>query len=134
MSLQNAAIATGATSVAVTGGSQITFSPDGQAVVNGIHLVVTADVDFRTRRNLTVKQKSPTLNTSTGEYSKDRKSLTYVVPKILENGKTVFNLIRIEREVHPESSAADAFELNMVGAQLVSDPDFDGFWATGTLS
>jgi hypothetical protein len=52
----------------------------------------------------------------------------------LASGKVVFNVIRIEREVHPEFSAANATDLNKVGAQLLFDTDMDNFWAAGSLS
>lgn len=133
MSIQNAVVKTGATGMTVTAGTDLTFGPDGITIANGTHLAVPADADFRTRRNLTVKTKVPVLAPD-GTYSKDKKSVTYVVPKILANGRTVFNLIRIEREVHPECTAAEAFELNMIGGQLVSDSDFAAFWAGGSLA
>lgn len=116
-----------------TGGSDLTLTPDGVTVANGVHVSDAAQTDFRVRRNLTVKNKPPVLS-STGVYSKDRKSMTFVAPKLLASGETVFNLIRIEREVHPESTAAEALDLTMVGAQLCSDTDFTAFWSAGSLA
>lgn len=133
MSVQNAVVKSGATAMAPTGGSDVTFTPDGVSVPNGIHLADAAQTDYRIRRNLTVKNKVPTL-LADGNYSKDKKSVTLVHPKILTNGKTVFNLIRIEREVHPESTAAEALDLCMIGAQLMSDTDFTAFWTSGSLA
>jgi hypothetical protein len=133
MPLKGAVIKDGASAMTPTGGSDMTFNEDGQPVVGGVHLANTAQTDFRIRENMTVKQKVPTISAS-GVYSKDKKSITYVEPKILASGVTVFNLIRIEREVHPESSAAEALNLNMVGAQLLSDSDFANFWAAGSLA
>jgi len=132
MSLQNAIVKAGATGLTVVGGADASFSPDGLTVSNGLHLSVAADADFRIRRNMTAKVKLPTL-AADGTYSKDKKSITIVAPKILANGKTVFNLIRIEREIHPESTAAEAFELNMLGGQVLSDADFLTFWSGGSL-
>lgn len=132
MSLTNAVLKAGATASAPTGGTDVTFAPTGISVPNGLHIAVPADTDYRTRRNMTVKVKYPSL--SNGVYSKDKKSITFVVPKILASGETVFNLIRIEREVHPESTAAEAFELSMIGAQILSDADFLTFWSGGSLA
>lgn len=133
MTLQNASISAGATSMSATGGSAIAFTPDGQNVANGIHLSVAADTDFRTRRGITAKVKQPTFDQITGEYSKWKYSLSYVRPKILSSGKTVFNLVRVEVEAHPESTTAEVLDLNMIGAQLAGDTDFASFWASGSL-
>lgn len=133
MPLQSMIVKDGATAMTPTGGSDITFTPDGLSVPNGIHLANAAQSDFRVRENLTVKNRFPTLQ-SDGSYSKDKKSITYVEPKILTDGRVVFNLIRIEREVHPESSAAEALNLNMIGAQLLSDSDVQSFWSAGSLA
>jgi hypothetical protein len=118
----------------VTGGTDVTYTEDGQEVPNGTHLVDSSVTDFRTRSNIKLQNRIPTYNSLTGEYSKDKKTVTLVCPKILESGKTVYNLIRIEREVHPESTAAEAAELNIQGAQLLFDSDAANFWAVGSLA
>jgi hypothetical protein len=133
MGVQNAVVKSGSTAMTPTGGSDLTLTPDGVSVPNGVHISEAAQADFRIRRNATVKNKVPTLLPS-GSYSKDKKSITFVAPKILANGETVFNLIRIEREVHPESTAAEALDLCMIGAQLLSDADFATFWSAGSLA
>lgn len=134
MGVQTLVVKSGASAMTPTGGTDKTFTPDGVTVANGIHLANAAQADFRIRENLTIKSKVPTLNSATSRYSKDRKSITLVAPKILVSGEIVFNLIRIEREVHPESTAAEALELCMLGAQLCTDSDIAGFWATGSLA
>lgn len=116
----------------VTGGTDVTYTSDGQTVQNGLHLVDAGTADYRVRPNMTLKHKPPTF--SSGTYSKDRKTVTLVFPKILASGETVFNLIRIEREVHPESTAAEALELNIQGAQVLFDTDFANFWSVGSLA
>jgi hypothetical protein len=132
MSIKNAVVKTGATAVTMTGGSDQTFGPNGVVIPSGIQVADVNQADFRIRRQLTFKNRVPTLS-ALGEYSKDKKSCTITQPKILANGKTVFNLIRIEREVHPESTAAEALDLLMVAAQAVSDADFTAFWTAGSL-
>lgn len=133
MAIQNAVVKSGSTAMTPTGGSDVTFTPDGLSVANGIHVADAAQTDYRIRRNMTLKNKVPTL-LADGSYSKDKKSVTLVAPKILASGKTVFNLIRLEREVHPESTAAEALDLCMIGAQLLSDSDFTAFWSSGSLA
>lgn len=133
MGLKNMSLLAGAT-VSASGGTALVFSDDGVTIQNGVHLVVPADTDYQTRRNVTAKYKPPTLDASTGVYSKDKKSICLAKPIVLSNGKVVFNTIRVEREVHPTLSAAEALELNKLGAQLLSDSDLDAFWSAGSLS
>lgn len=133
MSLQNAVLKAGATSASVVGGTDVTFTPDGQTVAGGIHIAAAADADFRTRRNMTIKNKVPTLQ-SDGKYTKAKRSTSYVQPKILADGSTTFNLIRVEMEAHPESTAAEVTELRMIGNQILGDSDFLSFWDTGNMA
>jgi hypothetical protein len=60
--------------------------------------------------------------------------MTLVEPMIDSFGKTQYNLIRIEREVHPELDAADAVDLLKKGAQLCVDSDTTDVWASGSLA
>lgn len=120
--------------VAATGGTALAFAEDGQSIQNGLHLIVPTDVDYQTRRMVTVKFRPPTLDAKTGSYGKDKKSISLALPQVLTDGRIVFNTIRIEREVHPSLAAASAAELCSLGAQLLSDPDVAAFWATGSLS
>ena len=132
MGIRTMTISTGAT-MAPTGGSNMVFADDGTTVQNGVHIVVPATADYRVRENATVKYRAPTLNAD-GSYSKDKKSITFVVPIILASGKIAFNTIRVERECHPEFSAANAANLNVLGAQLLCDSEAANFWSTGSLS
>lgn len=133
MALKNMSLLAGAT-VSATGGTAQVFSDDAVTIANGIHLIVPADTDYQTRRQATAKVRPPTLDSKTGVYGKDKKSISYAVPIVLSTGQVVFNTIRIEREVHPSFSAANCLELNKIGAQLLVDADADGFWANGSLS
>jgi hypothetical protein len=133
MALKNMSLLAGA-AIAASGGSAQVFSDDGQTIANGTHLIVPADADYQTRRGLTAKFRPPTLDTRTGSYGKDKKSMTYVVPHVLTDGRVIFNTLRLEREVHPSMAAADVAELNKIGAQLLTDDDTVNFWATGSLS
>lgn len=133
MGLKNMSLLATAT-LAATGGSALVFSDDGQTITNGVHLVIPADADYQTRRNVTAKFRPPTLDASTGIYGKDKKSLCLVKPIVLASGKVIFNTIRIEREVHPSLTTAECVELNKLGAQMLIDTDTDAFWATGSLS
>lgn len=133
MGLKNMSLTASGT-IAVSGGTAQVFADNGVTIANGIQLVVPADTDYQVRRVATVKYRPPTLDPKTGSYGKDKKSISYVVPIVLTDGRVVFNTIRIEREVHPSLAAASCTELNKIGAQLLIDSDTDGFWATGSLS
>lgn len=133
MSLANAVLKAGATGLTTVGGADVTFGPDGQAVANGLHIAVAADTDFRVRRNMTIKNKVPALMAD-GSYTKSKKSVTFVQPKILANGQTVFNLVRVEIECHPESTASENTELSFIGGQILGDSDFTAFWDSGSLA
>lgn len=134
MPLQSAGILKGAATIgAASGGTAATLSPDALSVPNGIHVNDNSVTDFRVRPNGTFKVRFPTTDAA-GETSKDKKSATYVIPKLLANGKIKFNLIRIEREIHPESTAAEALELNTIGSQLLTDSDFAAFWSAGSVA
>lgn len=133
MGLKTMSLLTGAT-VSASGGTALAFAEDGVSIQNGLHLMVPADADYQTRRQVTVKYRPPTLNAKTGVYGKDKKSISLALPQVLADGTVVFNTIRIEREVHPSLSAANASELCKLGAQLLVDPDVNDFWANGSLS
>lgn len=133
MPIIGSTVMAGATGLTVTAGASVTYTPNGVIIPNGIQIADAAQTDFRIRKNSTFKFRPPTLD-ALGIYSKDKKTFTHIAPKILASGKTVFNLIRVEREIHPESTAAEAFELLMIAGQGVSRADFLAFWSGGSLS
>lgn len=133
MGLKTMSLLSGAT-IAASGGTALAFADDSVSVQNGIHLIVPSDTDYQTRRQLTAKVKLPSLDPKTGAYGKDRKTISFTVPLVLPDGKVVFNVIRVEREVHPSMSAAAVLELNKIAAQLLTDSDVSDFWAVGSLS
>jgi hypothetical protein len=119
--------------VSATGGTGKTYTTDGTSVTGGIHLADASVADFRVRPNITAKVKMPTLQAD-GSYTKMKVSAVHVVPQILASGKTVFNLVRTELEVHPELSAAACVELRNKGAQLLIDAETTNFWSAGSLT
>lgn len=133
MGLKDLSLVTGST-ISVTGGTPLVFSDDGVTITNGLHLVVPEDPDYSIRRQMTLKVKSPTIDVKTGTYSKDKKSVSFVIPFVSPQGRVIFNTIRIEREFHPTSTPADAAYLLEIGAQICTDVAFGKFWATGSLN
>lgn len=120
--------------ISATGGTPCVFADDGVTVPNGVHLIVPADSDYQLRRSATVKTRPATFNPVTGTYGKDKKSISFTVPDLMPDGKIVFNVIRVEREVWPGSSEVNVSNMNKIAAQLLTDSDLDNFWATGSLS
>lgn len=121
-------------SISVSGGTALAFAEDGVAIAGGVHLIVPSDSNYKTRRMVTAKSRPPSYDAKTATWSKDKKSISLVLPIVLADGRTVFNTVRVEREVHPDLAAADAAELNKLAAQLLADADTADFWATGSLS
>jgi hypothetical protein len=130
--LKNMSLLTGAT-VAASAGTAIVFADTGTTIPNGVHLVVPATADYRVRQSSTWKFRAPRIS-SDGTYSRDSKSVSYNVPLILATGVIVNNVIRVEREVHPELSAAAALDLNKMLAQMLFDTDADNFWTAGSTT
>lgn len=134
MALKNMSLMSAATGITVVGGTALPFADNGVTIPNGLQCVIPGDVDYQTRRSVTVKFRPPALDSKTNSYGKDKKSICLVQPIVLANGTVIFNTMRIEREVHPSLTAAQCTELNRLGAQLLTDTDTDAFWATGSLS
>lgn len=133
MPLNGANVKSGATAMTPTGGTDKTFTSDGVIVPQGLHLANAAQADFRIREHATIRNRVPVL-LPTGKWTRDRKNLSITIPKLLSDGTYINNVIRLEREVHPESTAAEAVELNMLMAQCLSDSDFTAFWSSGSLA
>lgn len=132
MPVQNASISAGAT-ISAAGGTAVNYTPNGITIQNGVQLIDAAITDYRIRPTLTLKVKAPVLDKDM-VYSKDRKSMLLVEPILLASGRVVFNLLRIEREIHPETTAANALSFNTKGAQLLTDVDFTHFWSAGSIA
>lgn len=129
MSLKTMSLLSGAT-VAVSGGTAQAFATNGATIPNGVQLVVPADTDYGVRRSITARVRNPVVKD--GVWGKDKKVVSYTVPIRLASGQIVHNVIRVEREVHPDLSQANCAEMNKIGAQLLIDSDLDNFWSVGS--
>lgn len=133
MGIASLSLLKNATSLTVTGGTAMALSSDGQDVKNGVHVADMGEANFIVRTNLTLKTRNP-VKQSDGTYSKAKRYMTLVVPKTLASGETVFNLVRIEVEAHPESTVAELTNLHLLGSQLMMDSDLTAFLTTGSLA
>lgn len=134
MSLKNMTLKEGGSTTPTFDGTSLVFSDDGITIANGVHLICTTDQEFQDRRAVTAKYRPPTTDPRTGQYGKDRKTMSLTRPMVLADGRVIFNTIRIEREVHPLLDNASAAEINRLAAQLLIGEDAANFWSTGALS
>jgi hypothetical protein len=133
MSLSNAIVKTGST-IATTGGSDLTFTPFGVSG-NTAKIGVPADTDFRLRRMIDFKVNQPLLNpTSPNGYTQAKASALFTKPKLLANGKYTKNTIQISIFYDPETTDAEKTELLDVAAQMCFDADFTDFFKSLSLA
>lgn len=132
MSIATLSLQKNATSGTTVGGTAMPLSGDGVEVKNGVHVADMAELDFTLRTNMTLRTRNPALLPD-GQYSKAKRYVTIVVPKALDNGTVVFNLIRQEIETHPKTTDAELVNLYMLGAQVYTDADLVAFLKTGSL-
>lgn len=121
-----------ATSVTASGGTTITLEADGVSVANGIHVADMGEDNFLIRTNVTARTRQPQKQPD-GSYSKAKRFFTVVVPMELASGDHSYNLVRIEIEQHPEMTVAQRKNLYYLAAQLLCDPDTDGFRLNGSV-
>lgn len=135
MSLKTATLYTGAsyTTTVPEPATGIAFKQDGQVIANGIHLVAVNDVEnYATRRQITAKVRPAMIDSKTGIYNKDKKSLTFVIPSVID-GKTVFNTVRVEMEIHPLAENTVLPQLKGIGSQMLTSSYAVDFWLLGTF-
>jgi hypothetical protein len=133
MSISSLALQKDATGGTTTGGTAMTLSSDGVEVKNGVHVADMGEADFTLRTNCTFRTRNP-VRDSNGGYTKAKRYSTIVVPFELDDGEIVFNLVRIEIEVHPKTPVADQTNLHMLGAQVFTDSDLANFRLNGSLA
>lgn len=128
MGLQNMQITTGAT-IAVSGGTAQTFSPDNLEVAGGVHVVDATVSDFRVRPGITWKAKSP-MKKSDGTFTKEIRSGKLVIPYLDSAGIVQYDYVEVTTSLTPGS--INLPELRKKGAQLLIDADTDNFYVVGS--
>lgn len=131
MALSNATLIAGAT-ITTTGGTTLNFAPSSQISLDGIELINTDEADFRIRKRITCRSKSPSYNSAANLWSKGKNFVTLIAPKILADLTVTFPTGRIELDYHPEMTAAERLEMRKLLAQSLLDTDFEKFWETGS--
>lgn len=125
MSLVNASIVTAPSSIAPTGGTALAFASSGNLSNGKVSLVVSADTDLRTRRQIDVTVKPPAASTNAPNgYTQARVQFLFKKPKLLANGKITVNTARVEFSYDVETTQTEIQELADVAAQMSFDADF----------
>jgi hypothetical protein len=132
MGVQTTTLKKEATSIAVTGGTDLAYTPDGVSIANGVHLAAASVTDFRVRPSITLKTRNPSL--VNGEFTKGKRWLTLTMPRILASGAVVYDVGRIDIEVHPETPVANQNDMVFQLAQMLFDSDLSLFISTGSLA
>lgn len=122
-----------ATAIAVTGGTDMTFTVDGLPVANGTHVSNAAQADFRLRENATFKYRPPVQNPDKS-WKKGKWSVSYSEPAVDANGTMTYDTGRLEVELAPTSAASVGVNIRRMLAQLATDTDLDNFYASGSQS
>lgn len=133
MSIENMSLLKDATAGSVTGGTAMALSSDGVEVKNGKHLADSGESNFLIRTNMTLRTRNP-VRQADGTYTKGKRWVTVVSPKILADGTTTFNLSRHEIEIHPETTDAEISNMLFLGAQVFTDSDLTSFHKIGSLA
>lgn len=120
-------------STTTSGGTNQVFEESGEKLANGVVLVDSGEANYFSRSKINMTSRVPSVQ-SNGLYSNAKRSATYVMPMTLADGvTTVYNSVRIEVSIHPESAASDLAELREKGAQILVDAEFDNFYTYGSL-
>lgn len=134
MAINGSVLKTGATGMTVVGGADITFIENGVSIPNGISVADSAATDLRIQKSIVASRRAPVYDQTTKTWSKEKISVTVRKPKLLADGSMSFDLIRIQREAHPENSSAEKLELNLLAAQVLADADYIPLFTAGSIS
>lgn len=121
-----------APTIAVSGGTAQSFAPDGTIVTRGIQVADTS-VDSVTSRPVVVAKNQPGTLQSNGSWSRDRRSVKYVLPEVLADKTVDFAFIEITVVKSPLRGASTINVLKEKGVQLIYDTDLTNFWQFGAL-
>lgn len=134
MPLSAITLADSATSLSVTGGTVKTYTPDGQAVTNGIHVADNSVTDFRVKPHITWKNRNPQ-RLPDGSYTKGKRDVIITVPYLdASTGKVEFDTWRISNEHAAVIPAANRKNARFIAAQCLFDADAENFFVTGDIS
>lgn len=132
MSVESCTFKKGATAITPTGGTDQSFTETGSNVQNGINVADATVADFRVRPSIIFKNRQP-VQAANGTWTKAKRSVSLTIPKVVSTGETVFNLVRIDLEAHPESTTAEVNELRFLAAQILGSAESLNFFQAGSI-
>lgn len=133
MGIQSLGLLSGA-SLSASGGTAFTLTAANGGVPGQIYVSDSAVTDPRLRPSAVFKASIP-VQQKDGQFSKDRRNASFVVPLYdptslkYENG-----VIRIERVMPAFATPAQALHMNFVAAQIAFNAAAAAFWATGSYA
>lgn len=133
MSVQNASIMAGATSMSVTGGTALAFQGDGTDVPNGTRIADTTATDLRLQKTIELRNRPSALDSRTGKFSKTKRFTTVRYPVADSDGTIQYAFGRLEFEYPAFMPVADRDSLRLMTCQCGTDPDFATFHSSGSL-
>lgn len=117
----------GATTVAATGGTDVTLVSLG-IQGNKNTLTFSTDTNLSTRRTVDFSVKPTAASASSpGGYSLARNSITLRSPKTLADLSKAINTVKIEVSYHPETTQAEVEVLCETAAQMLGTSAFMAF-------
>lgn len=129
MSIQNAQIADNATAIAPTGGTAITLATDGPSINGMVNSYVTNDASLKTRRSVSFSRKAPKVNrSSAGGYTQAYRKTALKFPRTLADGTLTYDQLTVEYRTDISATDAEMKNQRYLGAQVLTDSDFDAFW------
>lgn len=119
----------------LTGGQAVTFVVDGSSIQNGIHLIDAVESNPLSRNGITFKSRPSTIDTKTGQMSKEKRYVSITKPRQLTSGAVVYSTLRIEVDYHPELSDGDIKDLFAYAMQVahLDTSVMNSFWTRGVL-
>lgn len=124
-------VKTGATSMTPVGGSDVTFTAVQNSGKERVLKVIT-DPTLTSRKVVQSYVSARSQNSAPSGYTHERKKCVIHVPAVLANGKLDVSKITIEIDHSIETTAAEKLELQLLGAQALSDADLADFWSVGS--
>lgn len=128
------AIKEGATTVAASGGTDVTLAGLGAQNGKNVYLFST-DTSLNTARQAEFGSTMSRANSSSpGGFTQSRRILTYRAPKIKLDGTRVINKIEVTAGFDIETTAAEIETAMEQVGQMVGSAAFLPFWRDGNLN
>lgn len=132
MSINGLVLKNAATSMAVTGGTDITFTDDKSAISGGVHIINVGEPDWRIRQHATIKYRTPK-SLGNGTYSREIWQGSIIVPYLNPTTGEITNEgFRYEMFLRPGST--QNLNIRLLTAQFLSQAVASAYWSSGSLS